>query len=90
MAAATPKAALYTVITIVAWWLAALEGPRLRPKRCLGWSPGPPLREILGRAIRVVLRGLIVANLAVAAVQAGCARWACFSPASRAPCRWAC
>lgn len=71
MAAATPKAALYTVITIVAWWLAALEGPRLRAEALPWLVPWTTPREILGRAIRVVLRGLIVANLAVAAVQAG-------------------
>lgn len=70
MAAATPRAALYTVITLVVWWLAALEGPRLRAQALPWILPWATPREILGRAIRVVLRGLIVANLAVAAVQA--------------------
>ncbi len=70
MAAATPRAVLYTVIAVVTWWLSALEGPRLR-SQALPWIlPWAPPREILGRAIRAVLRGLIVANLAVAAVQA--------------------
>lgn len=70
MAAATPRAALYAVIAVVTWWLAALEGPRLRAQALPWILPWAAPREILGRAIRAVLRGLIVANLAVAAVQA--------------------
>jgi predicted PurR-regulated permease PerM len=70
MAAATPRAVLYTLVAVVAWWLAALDGPRLR-EQALPWLlPWQTPRRVLGQAARAVLRGLIVANLAVAAVQA--------------------
>lgn len=69
-AVAAPRAILYTVIAIVSWWLAALEGATLRA-RVLPWLvPWPQPRAILGRAVTEVLRGLVVANIAVAAVQA--------------------
>jgi len=70
MAAATPRAGLYTLVTVVAWWLAALDGPRLRASALPWLLPWETPRQVLGHAARAVLRGLIVANLAVAAVQA--------------------
>lgn len=70
MAAATPRAVLYTMVAVVAWWLAALDGPRLRATALPWLIPWETPRQVLGRAARAVLRGLIVANLAVAAVQA--------------------
>lgn len=67
---ATPGAFLDTVIAGVVWWLAAAQGPSQR-ERVLRWLlPWSGPRAILGRAVSDVLRGLIVANLSVAAIQA--------------------
>lgn len=70
MAASTPRAILYTLVTVVAWWLAALDGPRLRETALPLLIPWETPRRVFGQATRAVLRGLIVANIAVAAVQA--------------------
>lgn len=70
MAAATPRAALYTLVTVVTWWLSAVDGARLRSAALPWLLPWETPRVVLGRAAHAVLRGLIVANLAVAAVQA--------------------
>ena len=68
---ATPHALFGFGIAVVTWWLAALEGASQR-ERVLRWLlPWPEPRAIVSRAVVEVLRGLIVANLAVAALQAG-------------------
>jgi predicted PurR-regulated permease PerM len=66
----TPAALLSALVALVAWWLAAVDGARLRDTALPWLVPYEAPRAILSRAARVVLRGLIVANLAVAAVQA--------------------
>lgn len=67
---ATPRFIFDLTIVVVTWWLAAVEGPTQR-ERLLRWLlPWPQPRAILSRSVVEVLRGLIVANLAVAAVQA--------------------
>ena len=67
---ATPRALFDFVITVVTWWLAAVDGASQR-ERVLRWLlPWPEPRLILSRAVVEVLGGLIFANLAVAAVQA--------------------
>lgn len=68
---ATPHALLDFGIAVVTWWLAAMEGESQR-QRVLRWLlPWAEPRAIVSQAVVEVLRGLIVANLAVSAVQAG-------------------
>ncbi len=68
---ATPHALFGFGIAVVSWWLTASAGSAQR-QRVLRWVlPWPKPRAIVSQAVVEVLRGLIVANLAVAALQAG-------------------
>lgn len=70
LVSATPEFLFSLSIVVVTWWLMAFEGSAQR-ERFLRWLlPWPQPRAILGKAVVEVLHGLIVANLAVAAVQA--------------------
>lgn len=66
----TPRALFDVVITVTAWWVTAIDG-RSQRERILRWLlPWPGPRALLSQAVAEVLRGLIVANVIVAAIQA--------------------
>ena len=67
---ATPGFVLDVSIVLVVWWLMAVDGT-LQCGRVLRWLlPWSQPRALLAKAVQDVLRGLLVANLIVSAVQA--------------------
>lgn len=66
----TPRGMLNGLVAVVTWWLSAVEG-RPGRDRLLRWLlPWERPRQLLSTSVDAVLRGLIVANLAVAGIQA--------------------
>ncbi|MFO0661151.1 MAG: AI-2E family transporter [Polyangiaceae bacterium] len=60
-------------VTILAWWAFATDGPKMRKSVLPILLPWEREREIISKITGEVLRGVILANVLVAAVQALCA-----------------
>lgn len=66
----TPRALFNAALALAAWLVFAVEGKSLRSQTLPMLIPWPRERELMGQVTAGVLRGLIVANLLVSAVQA--------------------
>jgi predicted PurR-regulated permease PerM len=64
-----PWALVQLVVTLLVWWSSAALGPELRRLLLPHLIPWPEQRALLCRVTAQVVRGLILANLFVAAIQ---------------------